>query len=102
VLATPSVVGPVLEVPVGPGQSAAVVAEAARTDAAFEAWMAVAPERAAEVTGTPEPDPARARSEQAEGLEDVDGGQRWLLPLEIAASLAAVAVLVVVALIVVG
>jgi hypothetical protein len=90
------------EVAVGPGQSAAVFAEAARTDAAFEAWMAVAPARATEVAGALEPAAVHPPLEEAEGLGGVGGGRRWLLPLEIAASLAAVAVLVVVALIVIG
>jgi hypothetical protein len=90
------------EVAVGPGQSAAVFAEAARTDAAFETWMAVAPARATEVPGALEPDEADRPIEEAERLGGVVGGRRWLLPLEIAASLAAVAVLVVVALIVIG
>jgi hypothetical protein len=95
-LGSDALVGP--EVLVERGQAAAVAAEAARTDVAFEAWMAVAPARATGY-GTPELDVAHPPLGEAEGL---GGARRWLLPLEIAASLAAVAVLVVVALIVIG
>jgi hypothetical protein len=67
----------------------ALVAEAARTDAAFEAWMAVAPNRAATAAGD-------------QSATVPDGGRRWGLPLEVAASLVAVAVVVVVLLIALG
>jgi len=76
----------------------AVAAEEARTDAAFDVWMAVAPATEAEPS-TPEQEPepvvpgdetrSRARS-------------RWVLPLEVAAALLVAAILVVVLLVVIG
>jgi hypothetical protein len=76
--------------------------EAARTDAAFETWIAVDPARAprpGELVVVPLDDaadassPARHRSAR---------NPRWLVPVEIAASLAVVAVIVILLLILVG
>ncbi len=69
-----------------------------RTDAAFEAWLAVAP--------TPPADPADAATDTAVGTDDelVPESVRpaWVRPLEAAIALVAVAVLVILALLLVG
>jgi hypothetical protein len=80
----------------------AVAAEEARTDAAFDVWMAVAPATEAEAE--------RETSTPQEALEPVVAGDetrsrtrsRWVLPLEVAAALLVAAILVVVLLVVIG
>jgi hypothetical protein len=82
----------------------AVAAEEARTDAAFDVWMAVAPatETGNEIereASTPEevPEPVVAGDEHRPRTRS-----RWILPLEVAAALLVAAILVVVLLVIIG
>jgi hypothetical protein len=82
----------------------AVAAEEARTDAAFDVWMAVAPATESEAeaereTSTPQeaPEPVVAGDETRSRTRS-----RWVLPLEVAAALLVAAILVLVLLVVIG
>lgn len=86
--------------PVGPAGPNAMDAEEARTDAAFDVWMAVAPEPVAEVapeTTTSALEPVPATSPALDGPRS-----RWLLPLEVIAALLAAMIVVVLILVLVG
>jgi hypothetical protein len=74
----------------------AIEAEEARTDAAFEAWLAVAP-----TSGAAEPEPVVAVVAPVTEVRS-RSRSRWLLPLEVLAALLATALVVVLVLVFVG
>jgi hypothetical protein len=102
-----SVPVPAAAMPVAAVLASAVHAEEVRTDAAFDAWMAVAPGTETVGDGS---DPVDARHQDELGVDGEERSlraprsprSRWLLPLEVAGALLVAALLVVLALVFIG
>ena len=93
--------------------STAIVLEAARTDAAFDVWMAVAPTRTTTPVSTPPLPPppesapavrllAPTRWDRVAAAPEDRASARWVRPLEVLAALIGAAAIVVLVLLLVG
>jgi hypothetical protein len=76
--------------------------EEARTDAAFDVWMAVAPEVADDAPGEPVAPTVEPLAPVVDAEHRRGSRSRWILPLEVAAALLAALILVVLVLALVG